>query len=229
MPLLTPLEQEAVLLSLRVAAVAVAASLPPAVLVAWLLARPVLPGRLVLAALVYLPLVLPPVVTGYLLLLGFGRHGPFGAWLEAHLGLVFAFRWTGAALAAAVMAFPLMVRAIQLGFDSVDRRLEQAAATLGAPPLAVFATVSLPLAVPGIAAGDSSDSPRAWASSAPRSPSSRTSRARPGRSRSRSMACCRSRAATTAAGRLALLSVLLSLGGLAGSELIARRLRAARP
>jgi molybdate transport system permease protein len=229
MPLLTPLEQEAVLLSLRVAAVAVAASLPPAVLVAWLLARPVLPARLVLAAFVYLPLVLPPVVTGYLLLLGFGRHGPFGAWLEAHLGLVFAFRWTGAALAAAVMAFPLMVRAIQLGFDSVDRRLEQAAATLGAPPLAVFATVSLPLAVPGIAAG----ALLGFAKSLGEFGATITFVSNiPGETRTLPVAIyglLQIPGGETAAGRLALLSVLLSLGGLAGSELIARRLRAARP
>jgi molybdate transport system permease protein len=148
-----PIEIEAIRLSLAVSCAAVIFSILPAILVARLLAWQRLRFRLILATLVYLPLVLPPVVTGYALLLLFGRHGPLGSWLEAHLGIVFAFRWTGAALAAAVMSFPLMVRAIQLGFESVDRRLEQAAATLGASPAAVFLTVALPLALPAIVAG----------------------------------------------------------------------------
>ncbi|HLY58957.1 MAG TPA: molybdate ABC transporter permease subunit, partial [Stellaceae bacterium] len=153
MPDLSPLEQEAIGLSLKVGCWAVIASLLPALGIAWLLARPRLPGRFILTALVHMPLVMPPVVTGYALLLLFGRHGPIGAWLDSTFGLVFAFRWTGAALAAAVMGFPLMVRSIQLGFEAIDRRLEQAAATLGAPPLAVFATVTLPLGASGILAG----------------------------------------------------------------------------
>jgi molybdate transport system permease protein len=121
--------------------------------VAWALARLDFWGKTVLNALVHLPLVLPPVVTGYLLLLGFGRQGPFGRFLEDSIGLVFSFRWTGAALAAAVMSFPLMVRAIRLAIEAVDLRLEEAAATLGAPGWAVFLRVTLPLTLPGILAG----------------------------------------------------------------------------
>ena len=127
---LGPQEWQAVRLSLRVAGVAMLASLPFAVAVAWLLARRRFPGHGLLSGIVHLPLVLPPVVTGYLLLLTFGTQGPIGSLLQP-FGIVFAFRWTGAALAAAIMAFPLMVRAIRLGFESVDPRLEQAAATLG--------------------------------------------------------------------------------------------------
>ncbi|MCA3596028.1 MAG: molybdate ABC transporter permease subunit [Methylobacterium sp.] len=150
---LTPEEWAALRLSLKVATVATLASLPAGVAVACLLARGRFRGRSVLDALVHLPLILPPVVTGYLLLLAFGRKGPIGAWLEAHFGLVFSFRWTGAALAAAVMGFPLMVRAIRLSIEAVDRRLEQAAGTLGAGPILTFLLVTLPLALPGILAG----------------------------------------------------------------------------
>jgi molybdate transport system permease protein len=149
---LGPLEWQAVRLSLRVAGVAMLASLPFAVAVAWLLARRRFPGHGLLSGIVHLPLVLPPVVTGYLLLLTFGTQGPIGSLLQP-FGIVFAFRWTGAALAAAIMAFPLMVRAIRLGFESVDPRLEQAAATLGAPRIWIFLTVTLPLILPAILAG----------------------------------------------------------------------------
>lgn len=150
---LTPEELVALKLSLRVALVATAASLPIGILIALLLARGRFLGRGLLNALVLVPLVLPPVVTGYLLLLTFGRNAAVGRFLAEHLGIVFAFRWTGAALASAIMAFPLMVRAIRLSIEAVDRRLEQAAATLGANRLAVFATVTLPLIAPGIFAG----------------------------------------------------------------------------
>ncbi len=150
---LTPDEWRAVALSLRVSLVATLASLPFGVLVALVLARGRFPGRQLLNGLVHLPLILPPVATGYLLLLAFGRKGPVGALLDQWFGIVLAFRWTGAALAAAVMAFPLMVRAIRLAIDAVDPRLEQAAATLGAPRLWVFATVTLPLILPGILTG----------------------------------------------------------------------------
>ncbi|WP_240539891.1 molybdate ABC transporter permease subunit [Salinarimonas soli] len=150
---LTPDEWSAVRLSLVVAAYATLASLPLGVAAAWCLARGRFPGRTLLDALIHLPLVLPPVVTGYGLLVLFGRRGPLGGALEACCGIVFSFRWTGAALAAAVMAFPLMVRAIRLSIEAVDARLEGAAATLGAPPLLVFLTVTLPLALPGILAG----------------------------------------------------------------------------
>lgn len=148
----TPEEWTAIRLSLRVAGWATLVSLPAGLLVAWLLARGRFPGRLLLDGLVHLPLVLPPVVTGYALLLLFGRQGPAGR-LLAELGIVLAFNWTGAVLACAVMAFPLLVRAIRLSLEAVDPRLEQAAASLGAPPWAVFATVTLPLCLPGILAG----------------------------------------------------------------------------
>jgi molybdate transport system permease protein len=132
---------------------AVAASLPLAVAVAALLARRRFPGKALVDGLVHLPLVLPPVVTGYLLLLLLGRRGPLGRLLEEGLGIVVAFRWTGAAIAAAVMGFPLMVRAIRLSLEAVDRRLEAAAATLGAGRAAIFLSVTLPLTLPGILAG----------------------------------------------------------------------------
>lgn len=150
---LTPEELTAIHLSLKVASVATLVSLPFGIAVAWLLARGRFWGRTLLDGLVHLPLVLPPVVTGYLLLIGFGRKGPIGHFLEQTIGLVFAFRWTGAALASAIMGFPLLVRAIRLSFESLDPRLETAAASLGAPPAWVFATVTLPLALPGIIAG----------------------------------------------------------------------------
>lgn len=146
-------EATAVALSVRVATVAALGSLPLAVATGWLLARRRFPGRLLLDALVHLPLVLPPVVTGYALLVLFGRRGVLGAWLHDTLGVELAFRWTGAALASAVMGFPLMVRAVRLSIDAVDPRLENTAATLGASPLRVFARVTLPLAWPGILAG----------------------------------------------------------------------------
>ena len=150
---LSPEELTAIKLSLRVATLATLASLPLGILIALLLARGRFYGRALLNALVLLPLVLPPVVTGYVLLLLFGRHGPIGRWLADTFGIVLAFRWTGAALACAIMGFPLMVRAMQLSAAAVDRKLEQAASTLGANPLFVFATVTLPLMAPGIIAG----------------------------------------------------------------------------
>ena len=153
MPYLSPDETTAILLSLKIALVATLASLPMAIAIAWLLARRQFPGKALLNVLVHLPLVMPPVVTGYLLLIGFGRRGPFGEALEACCGVVLSFRWTGAALAAAVMSFPLTVRAIRLSLEAVDRKLEDAAATLGAAPVFVFLTVTLPLALPGVLAG----------------------------------------------------------------------------
>jgi molybdate transport system permease protein len=150
---LSPDEWTAVHLSLRVATVAMLASLPVGIAVAYLLARGRFPGKAILDGIVFLPLILPPVVTGYLLLLSFGRRGPIGAFLEQHFGIVFSFRWTGAALACAVMAFPLLVRSIRLSIETVDRKLEEAAGTLGANPLWVFLFVTLPLILPGIIAG----------------------------------------------------------------------------
>jgi len=150
---LGPQEWQAVALSLKVSLWATALSLPPGVFIAFVLARCDFWGKQVLNGLVHLPLILPPVVTGYVLLLGFGRRGPIGGFLEQCCGLVLAFRWTGAALAAAVMSFPLMVRAIRLAIEAVDPKLEQVAGTLGASRLWVFATVTLPLILPGIVAG----------------------------------------------------------------------------
>ena len=150
---ISPTEWTAILLSLRVATVATLVATPIAVAIAWLLARREFWGKALLDAAIHLPLVLPPVVTGYLLLLTFGRRGAVGAWLAEHLGLVFAFRWTGAALACGIMSFPLLVRPIRLSIEAVDRRLEQAAATLGAAPWQVFLTVTLPLALSGVLAG----------------------------------------------------------------------------
>ncbi len=143
----------AVLLSLRVAVVATLCALPLAIWVAHLLARRDFPGKQVVNGLVHLPLVLPPVVTGYLLLVVFGGNGVIGGWLRDLTGFTFAFRWTGAALAAAIMAFPLMVRAIRLGIEAIDQGLEEAAATLGASRWRIFRTVTLPLILPGVLAG----------------------------------------------------------------------------
>jgi molybdate transport system permease protein len=150
---LSEAELQAVLLSLRVAGVAVACSLPLAIAVALLLARGRFPGRIVVDGLVHLPLVLPPVVIGYLLLVTFGRRAPIGAWLYESFGLRLVFDWKGAALAAAVVSFPFMVRAIRLAIEAIDGGMEQAARTLGAGRIDTFFSVTLPLMLPGIIAG----------------------------------------------------------------------------
>jgi molybdate transport system permease protein len=150
---LSPQEWTAVALSLRIAVVSTIVALPFGVAIAYVLARKQFWGKTVLDAVVYLPLVLPPVVTGYLLLIVFGRRAPVGAFLDEHFGIVFSFRWTGAALACGIMAFPLMVRAIRLSIEAIDRRLEDAGMTLGANPFWAFASVTLPLMLPGIIAG----------------------------------------------------------------------------
>lgn len=150
---ISPEEWTAILLSIRVAVIATLISTPLGIAVAWLLARRDFWGKALVDAIIYLPLVLPPVVTGYLLLIMFGKRGVLGSFLAEHFGIVFAFRWTGAALACGVMSFPLLVRPIRLSIEAVDRRLEQAASTLGASPLKVFVTVTLPLALPGVLAG----------------------------------------------------------------------------
>jgi molybdate transport system permease protein len=150
---LTPLEVEALALSLTVAFWAVLVSLPFGVAVAWLLARRDFLGKTLLDGIVHLPLVVPPVAVGYLLLVLLGRRGPVGAWLYETFDITLIFTWQGASIAAAVMAFPLMVRAIRLSLESVDRRLETAARTLGATRFRVFVTVTLPLAAPGILTG----------------------------------------------------------------------------
>jgi molybdate transport system permease protein len=150
---LSPEEATAVRLSLRVALWAMTTSLIPGIIVALVLARGRFWGKSLLDGLVHLPLVMPPVVIGYLLLLLLGRRGPLGQFLDDHFAIVFAFRWTGDALACAVMGFPLMVRAIRLSIEAVDRRLEEAAKTLGARPVWVFLLITLPLSVPGVIAG----------------------------------------------------------------------------
>jgi molybdate transport system permease protein len=150
---LTPIEQEALLLSLKVGFFAVAWSLPFAIATGWLLARTNFPGKNIFNGIIFLPLVLPPVVVGYLLLVGFGNQGIFGRPLQEWFEFSFMFSWRGATLAAAVASFPLMVTSIRLSLEAVDRRLETAAATLGAPPGRIFLTVSLPLMAPGILAG----------------------------------------------------------------------------
>lgn len=151
--MLSPAEWEIVLLSLRVSLAAVAVTMPVAFALAWLLARVRFPGKIILDALVHVPLVIPPVVTGWLLLVLFGRSGPIGGWLEAQLGITLMFRWTGAALAAGVMALPLMVRAMRLSIEAVDRKLEEAARSLGAPRWQTYLSITVPLSIPGILAG----------------------------------------------------------------------------
>ncbi len=150
---LTPAEWDAIHLSIRIATVAMIGSLPFGIAVAYLLGRGRFPGRTLVDGIVHLPLVMPPVVTGYLLLLLCGRRGPIGIFLEDTFGIVLAFRWTGAAVACAIMGFPLMVRAMRLSLEAIDTRLESAASTLGASRIAVFATITLPLMLPGILAG----------------------------------------------------------------------------
>jgi molybdate transport system permease protein len=221
---LTPLETEALLLSLRVGVVSVVASLPFGLAIAWLLARHEFPGKMLLNGLVHLPLVLPPVVVGYSLLLLFGRHGPLGAWLYESLGITFAFNWKGAALAAGVMAFPLMVRAMRLSLELVDQRLEAAARTLGAGRLRVFATVTLPLMAPGILTG----AILAFARSISEFGATITFVSNiPGETRTLPLALyalTQTPGGDMPAWRLAILSVLLAMAALLASELLARRL-----
>jgi molybdate transport system permease protein len=150
---LSPEDWTAVALSLRIATIATFVSLPFGIAAAYVLARKSFWGKSLFDAVIYLPLVLPPVVTGYLLLITFGRRAPVGEFLDKHFGIVFSFRWTGAALACGIMAFPLMVRAIRLSIEAIDARLEDAAGTLGANPMWTFITVTLPLMLPGIIAG----------------------------------------------------------------------------
>jgi len=224
-PALTPLETEALRLSLRVAVWSVATSLPVGLLVAWLLARRNFIGKTILNGLVHLPLVLPPVVVGYLLLVLFGREGPVGRLLYSLFGVSLPFTWQGAALAAAVMAFPLMVRAMRLSLEAVDRKLESAARTLGAGPLAVFATVTLPLMAPGIVVG----AVLAFARSLGEFGATITFAANiPGETRTLPIALytlIQTPDGESAALRLTVISIVLSLAALAVSEGMARRLR----
>ncbi|EJG1709310.1 molybdate ABC transporter permease subunit [Vibrio parahaemolyticus] len=150
---MTELEYQALMLSLKVGAYAVLWLIPLGVFLAWLLSRKEFFGKSILDSLIHLPLVLPPVVIGYLLLVSLGRQGFLGRWLSEHLGLVFSFNWKGAVVACIVVALPLMVRSVRLSLESVDPKLEHAASTLGASPLKVFLTITLPLTIPGIITG----------------------------------------------------------------------------
>ncbi len=223
---LTPEELTAMQLSLKVAATAVAFSLPFGIAVAWLLSRRDFWGKSLLNGLVHLPLIMPPVVTGYLLLLTFGRRGAVGAFLDEWFGLVFSFRWTGAALAAAVMGFPLLVRSIRLSLDAVDRRLETAASTLGAAPAWVFATVTLPLILPGIAAG----AVLAFAKAMGEFGATITFVSNiPGETQTLASAIytyTQVPGGDVAAMRLTLISIAVSLAALVGSEVLSRRMAA---
>ncbi len=223
---LTPLESEAIQLSLRVAFWSVLTSLPFGLALAWLLQRYDFYGKTLLNGIIHLPLVLPPVVVGYLLLILLGRQGPLGSWLYESFGITLPFTWEGAALAAAVMAFPLMVRAIRLSIETIDRNLESAARTLGASRLSVFLTITLPLIAPGILAG----CVLAFARSLGEFGATITFVSNiPGETRTLPLALyslIQTPNGEEGALRLAILSVLLSLAALGASELIERRLRA---
>ena len=212
-----------VLLSLQVSLVAVGLMLPVAFALAWMLARLRFPGKLLVDALAHLPLVVPPVVTGWLLLLLFGANGPIGRLLEQTLGVSFMFRWTGAALASAIMAMPLMVRAMRLSIEGIDRRLESAAETLGARRWRVFFTISLPLALPGVLAG----LVLGFARSIGEFGATITFVSDvPGETRTLPIAiysALQLPGAEAAVTRLAVISILLSLGALLASEALARR------
>ena len=219
---LGPTEWQAVRLSLWVGLVATLVSLPLGILTAYALARWSFPGKQILNGIVHLPLILPPVVTGYLLLVTFGRRGSVGQWLET-VGIVFSFRWTGAALAAAIMAFPLMVRAIRLAIEAVDPRLEAAAGTLGASPSWVFATVTLPLILPGVLAG----SILAFAKAIGEFGATITFVSNiPGQTQtvpSAIYALLQAPGGEVAAGRLVLVSITIAMTALLLSEVLARR------
>ncbi|MBK1698983.1 molybdate ABC transporter permease subunit [Rhodovibrio salinarum] len=225
MPDLTPLEREALLLSIRVALLAVTVTLPLALATAWLLARRRFPGKTLLEGLVHLPMVLPPVVVGYLLLLAFGRNGPLGGWLNDVVGLTLAFTWQGAAVAAGVMAFPLMVRAIRLSLEAIDSRLESAAHGLGANPLDRFLTITLPLAAPGLLVA----AILGFARSLGEFGATITFVSNiPGETRTLPLAIyslVQQLGGEAGAVRLVVLSIGLALLALAASELLARRLR----
>ncbi len=224
--ILTDPELEALKLSLWVSFWAVAGILPLGIAAAWLLGRCRFPGKSLLDGLIHLPLVLPPVVTGYLLLLLLGRKGPLGAWLYEYLGITVAFNWKGAAVAAGVMAFPLMVRSIRLSVEALDKGLEQAARTLGAGPLRVFFTVSLPLLLPGLLTG----TVLAFARSLGEFGATITFVSNiPGQTRTLPLALysfVQTPGGETGALRLCVIAVLVSLGAMVASEFISRRLSA---
>jgi molybdate transport system permease protein len=222
---LTQAEVQALILSLKIASVAVIMALPLAVLLAWLLVRGRFPGRVLLDALVHLPLVLPPVVIGYLLLISLGTRAPLGAWLAETFNIRFVFSWTGAALAAAVVTFPFQVRAIRLSLEAIDPGLDEAARTLGAGAWDRFFNLTLPLAAPGIIAGAIT----AFAASLGEFGAIITFVSNiPGETRTLPLAiytAIQSPGGEVAAARLALLSISLAMVGLIGAELAARRVR----
>jgi len=226
--MLSPLEWDIVALSLRVSLVAVAAILPVAFALAWLLARVRFPGKVLLDAAVHLPLVVPPVVTGWLLLVLFGPAGPIGGWMERVLGVSLMFRWTGAALAAAIMALPLMVRAMRLSLEAVDRRLEDAARTLGASRRRAFVTIALPLSLPGILAA----LVLGFARSVGEFGATITFVSNiPGQTQTLPLAIYGSMqvpGGESTAARLAIFSIILSLAALVASEMLARRMGGGR-
>lgn len=221
---LTPLEVEALGLSLRVAVASVVGSLPFGLAAAWLLARRSFPGKSLVDGIIHLPLVVPPVVVGYVLLVALGRRGPVGGWLYDSFGISIAFTWKGAAVAAAVMAFPLMVRAMRLSLEAVDRRLEAAARTLGAGRARVFVTITLPLMAPGILAG----TVLAFARALGEFGATITFVSNiPGETRTLPIALytlTQTPDGEAAAARLAIISVLLALAAIVASEWIARRM-----
>lgn len=222
---LQPAEWQALRLTLKVAGAALLVALPLAICVALLLARARFPGHGMVNALVHLPLVLPPVVTGYVLLLAFGRNGPVGSFLLETFGLTFAFNWTGAALAAGVMAFPLMVRPIRLSFEAVDPKLEEAAKSLGAHRLVIFLTVTLPLALPGILGGAILGFAKAMGEFG--ATITFVSNI-PGETRTLALAlytATQTPSGDMAAFRLTIISVIVAFAALIASELLARRLR----
>ena len=221
----TPLEIEALFLSIKVAVTAVLFSLPFGIGVAWLLARREFPGKILLDGLIHLPLIVPPVVVGYLLLVALGRRGVVGAWLFDVFGITIAFTWKGAAIASAVMAFPLMVRAIRLSIESVDQGLEAAARTLGAGPFAVFATITLPRVAPGVLTGMI----LAFARSLGEFGATITFVSNiPGETRTLPLALysvVQTPDADEPAVRLVIISIVLALAALVASEMVARRVR----
>lgn len=223
--LLTPAEAEALWLSFKTGLVGAIVSLPFGLLTAWALSRKSFPGKFALDLLVHMPLVMPPVVTGYLLLLAFGNRGPVGAWLQDNLGITFAFNWKGAALAAAIMGFPLLVRALRLSFDAVDQRLEQSARTLGATPWDVFRSVTLPIIMPGLITGLL----LAFARGLGEFGATITFVANiPGETQTLPIAlysALQSPGGEVRALRLLVLSIVLALGALAASEISAARMR----
>ncbi len=225
---LTPLEIEALSLSLKVALWSVAGALPFGLAVAWLLARKTFPGKILVDGAVHLPLVVPPVVVGYVLLILLSRNGLIGSWLFDTFGISFAFTWKGAALAAGLMAFPLMVRAMRLSLEAVDQRLESAARTLGASRARVFATITLPLMAPGILAGTI----LAFARALGEFGATITFVSNiPGETRTLPLALyslAQTPDGEIGAARLALIAVVLALGALIASECLARRLNAAQ-